>query len=126
MADLTTKDKLDEVDPNDFWAMLRRAGGIGTLLESMVNPTEVTRTGLASNATQVHNIPGIIQTVSVGGVARTIVDSTVTAGATTVSIEYTAGVATLTFSAVQTGYTAVTVGSQTTANAGIAVVVNPQ
>lgn len=126
MADLTTKDKLDQVDPNDFFAMLRRAGGIGTLLESFANPTEVTRTGLVSGVAHVHNVPGIIQTVSVGGVARTIVDSTVTSGATTVSIEYTAGVATLTFSGAQTGYTAVTLQTLTTANAGIAVVVNPQ
>jgi len=87
---------------------------VGDIFAGM-NPVEATET-VTSGTVFVVPTSGQINTMSTGGAALVIVDSTVSPGATEVSIAYTDGVPTATFGAAVATYTYTQ--SQTSAQLG--------
>lgn len=102
----TTKEALNLANPNSVPDMLRKVSA-GDILGGLI-PTANARTGLASNATQVNDLPGALLAVeSPAGTNLTIVGPGATPAAGEVAVSYDAdGVATLTFNAAVTAYTA--------------------
>lgn len=112
MVDLTKKDGLNSANPNKVADLLRDVN-FGDVLFSMVAPQERPRTGLASSATQVHDVAALIVGVSVANADRPIVNPGATPGATEVSVTYdtATGVPTLVFGAAVTQYEVMESGS---------------
>ncbi len=102
----TVQKRMNIASPSDL-ADRNRQVQMGDVVAGSI-PVLVDRTGLASSATQVHSAAGQIVTVSNGGgTALGIVNPDVTVGATTVVVAYDAdGLATLTFNAAVTAYSA--------------------
>ncbi len=100
---MTNQEAIDAANPSFLCDALRQVD-LGTLLTGL-SPRIVTRSGLASSAEQVHNTPGLVGSVnSTAGTPLAIVHGSAPDSGE-VRIEYTAGVATLTFAAAVTGYT---------------------
>lgn len=100
---MTVQEALDACNPSFAWDAMRQID-MGTLVAGLL-PRIVTRSGLDSAAAQVHNSPGLVSSVnSTAGTPLAIVHGSAP-DAGEVRIEYTAGVATLTFAAAVTGYT---------------------
>lgn len=100
----TVQERLNIASPIDIADRFRQLP-VGDIMAGQI-PTLVSRSGLASSATQVHSSAGQILTASNGGgTALGIVNPDVTVGATTVVVAYDAnGLATLTFNAAVTAY----------------------
>lgn len=105
MANLTVQGSLDNANITDLASRLQELKGFGVLLAGLI-PVERTRT-VASSATHIHDIPGIITAVALGAVQKSIVLSADTPAAGEVGVTYdTNGLATLLFGdGVNTEYT---------------------
>ena len=103
----TVQDRLDTASPNDLPDRFRQVS-MGVLIAGLI-PAERTLTSLASSATHVHDVPGVIHQVALGAAQKVIVTSADTAGAGEVKVTYdTNGLATLVFGdGANTAYTVV-------------------
>lgn len=103
----TVQAALNTANPNDIANRLDQVD-IGTIIAGLI-PSERTLTGLASSATHIHDIPGLIVGVALAAVPKAIVLSADTAGAGEVKVTYdTDGLATLVFGdGANTAYTVV-------------------
>lgn len=107
----TIQNKLDKANPNDLGARLRqlydadRNLGFGAMLGAM-RPRNRSRTGLANNATQVHDVAAAILTVEtpIGTPLAIVTDGTPAAGQVSIAYNATTGVPTLIFAAAVTEY----------------------
>lgn len=103
----TVQQALDTANPNDIAVRLRQVT-TGALIAGMI-PSERTLSGLASSATHVHDIPGVIHQVALAAAQKNIVTSADTPGVGEVGVTYdTNGVATLLFGdGANTAYTVI-------------------
>lgn len=110
MASSTVQERLNIGSPSDIADRMRQLP-VGDVFASLI-PAERTLTGLASSATQVHDVAGAILQVAVGADQKVIVTSADTPAAGEVGVSYDSdGVATLLFGdGVQTGYTVIAMG----------------
>lgn len=100
---LTVQDGLNQANPNLLPDWNRKIN-MGDFVAGMI-PTSKTRTGLADLAAHVHDVASIIQTVTLTTTNQTIISGLDTPASGEVAIVYDSeGVATLTFSASNTGY----------------------
>lgn len=102
----TKKDALNDANVTTLPTLFRESA-IGSIIAGLI-PSEITRTGLTSGTTHVHNSRGLIVSVASGTTAQTIVTSNVTLASNQVKITYDAnGLPTLVFNAATTAYTVV-------------------
>ncbi len=103
----TVQERLNIGSPSDIADRLRQLP-VGDVFASLI-PTERTLSGLASSATHIHDVAGVILQVAIAAAQKVIVTSADTPGAGEVGIAYDAdGVATLLFGdGANTGYTVI-------------------